>query len=90
MGYMPAEYEKNNQFLCSEGERRMLAFAYFMQEIQNDPNEKIVVIDDPISSLDLSRKSVVAYKIIQLIKTFPINSISPFVRRLGTKYTLFS
>ena len=68
MGYMPAEYEKNNQFLCSEGERRMLAFAYFMQEIQNDPNEKIVVIDDPISSLDLSRKSVVAYKIIQLME----------------------
>ena len=68
MGYMPAEYEKDNQVLCSEGERRMLAFAYFMQEIQNDTKEKIVVIDDPISSLDLSRKSVVAYKIVQLME----------------------
>ena len=27
-GYMPAEYQKENQVLCSEGERRILAFAY--------------------------------------------------------------
>lgn len=68
MGYMPTEYEKDNQILCSEGERRMLAFAYFMQEVLYDSNDKIIVIDDPISSLDLSRKSVVAYRIIQLME----------------------
>lgn len=66
-GYMPAEYQKENQVLCSEGERRILAFAYFMQEVFADTKDKIVVIDDPISSLDLSRKSVVAYKIVQLM-----------------------
>ena len=64
---MPAEYQKENLVLCSEGERRILAFAYFMQEVFADTKDKIVVIDDPISSLDLSRKSVVAYKIVQLM-----------------------
>ena len=67
-GYERAEYEKNNKILCSEGERRMLAFAYFMQDVYSDDQPKIVVIDDPISSLDLSRKSVVAHKICQLME----------------------
>lgn len=67
-GYVPAEYDKNNKILCSEGEKRMLAFAYFMQEVSGDHTAKIVVIDDPISSLDLSRKSVVAFMITQMME----------------------
>lgn len=67
-GFVPAEYEKGNKILCSEGERRILAFAYFMQELLSVENDKIIVIDDPISSLDVNRKSVVAYKIMQLME----------------------
>lgn len=67
-GYVPAEYDKDNRILCSEGEKRMLAFAYFMQEVTGDRTAKIVVIDDPISSLDMSRKSVVAFLMVQLME----------------------
>lgn len=68
-GYEPHTYEKENKILCSEGERRMLAFAYFLQEVNAISQKKIIVVDDPISSLDLNRKSVVAYKIVDLMKS---------------------
>lgn len=68
-GYEAAEYNKDNKILCSEGERRMLALAYFLQDISETESPKVIVIDDPISSLDLSRKSVVAYKIAELMGT---------------------
>ena len=68
-GYVPAEYQKDNQVLCSEGERKMLAFAYFMQKVNSDSSKKIVVIDDPISSLDMSRKSIVAYIIVKMMES---------------------
>lgn len=67
-GYVQVEYDKENKILCSEGEKRMLAFAYFMQELALNAEGKMIVIDDPISSLDLSRKSVVAYKIAKLME----------------------
>ena len=34
-----------------------------MSEIEEKQSSKIIVIDDPITSLDLSRKSVIAYRI---------------------------
>ena len=42
----------------SDGDKRTLAFAFFVASIQSDPdiNKKIVVIDDPISSLDHNRR----------------------------------
>ena len=54
--------------ICSEGEKRILAFAYFLSEIEEKQNSKIIVIDDPITSLDLSRKSVIAYRIGELFR----------------------
>lgn len=43
----------------SEGDKRTLAFAFFIARTLRDPklNESIVVLDDPISSLDINRKS---------------------------------
>lgn len=67
-GYKPSEYQKENKLLCSEGERRMLAFAYFLQEVEEDPENKIIVVDDPVSSMDSSRRSVVAYKLMTLMQ----------------------
>lgn len=42
----------------SEGDRRTLAFAFFVASVLADQNlsQKIVVIDDPMCSLDLNRK----------------------------------
>lgn len=43
----------------SEGDKRTLAFAFFIATVSADPNlsQKIVVIDDPMCSLDVNRKS---------------------------------
>ena len=61
--YVPQKYDKEQSKICSEGEKRILAFAYFLSEIEEKQSSKIIVIDDPITSLDLSRKSVIAYRI---------------------------
>ena len=65
--YVPQKYEKDRTRICSEGEKRILAFAYFLSELGEKQYQKIIVIDDPITSLDLSRKSVIAYKISELL-----------------------
>ena len=53
--------------ILSEGEKTALAFAYFLTKLEEDSNiknnQKIVVIDDPISSLDYN----VLYSIYNLI-----------------------
>lgn len=38
--------------LLSDGEKNMLAFSYFLAKIKEKTNSNIIVIDDPISSLD--------------------------------------
>jgi wobble nucleotide-excising tRNase len=42
----------------SEGDKRTLAFAFFVASAQADPKlkDRVVVIDDPMCSLDLNRK----------------------------------
>lgn len=42
----------------SEGDKRTLAFAFFVASTLADPKitQRVVIIDDPMSSLDLSRK----------------------------------
>lgn len=68
------EFDKNtderSKYVLSEGDQRALAFAYFLFELNQHRNEpdKIIVFDDPISSLDLNRKSIIAYKISELMK----------------------
>ncbi|MDO5381395.1 MAG: AAA family ATPase [Eubacteriales bacterium] len=61
-------YEQSKETLLSEGERNAVAFAYFLTEIENtNISEKIIVIDDPISSMDLSRKSIISHKISEMM-----------------------
>ncbi len=65
------KYEKHNEALFSEGEQRAIAFAYFLTEInrpENFNNKCSIIIDDPISSMDLSRKSIISYQIAELMK----------------------
>lgn len=42
----------------SESDKRTLAFAFFIASVESDPDlaNKVVVIDDPMCSLDLNRK----------------------------------
>ena len=42
----------------SEGDKRTLAFAFFIASTESDSNlsNKIIIIDDPMCSLDLNRK----------------------------------
>ena len=68
IGYKPEEFNKRDQTLCSEGETRILALAYFLSEVDKAEGERIIIIDDPISSLDLNRKSVVAMKLVGLME----------------------
>ena len=52
--------------IFSEGEHRAVAFAYFLSEISNAEQgnaNRTIVIDDPISSMDLSRKSIISHHI---------------------------
>jgi wobble nucleotide-excising tRNase len=43
----------------SEGDKRTLAFAFFIARIESDPNlsSKIIVVDDPVCSLDRNRRT---------------------------------
>src|SRR5690606_29006101 len=60
--YKNSSNERNKLKNClSDGEKTALAFAYFLSKFENEINtekkikESIVVIDDPISSLDDNR-----------------------------------
>lgn len=62
--------DKSKETIFSEGESRAIAFAYFLAEIddpENNSEDKIIVIDDPISSMDLNRKSMISYNIAEMM-----------------------
>src|SRR3972149_11564771 len=56
-GGSPAEGEPSFRNTLSSGDRNTLALAFFFASLDQDPNlaNKVVVIDDPISSLDEHR-----------------------------------
>jgi wobble nucleotide-excising tRNase len=54
-----AEHVANFKNTLSDSDKRMLAFAFFMAQLKNkeDLSDVIVVMDDPMSSFDLNRKT---------------------------------
>ncbi|MBU9852757.1 AAA family ATPase, partial [Rahnella aceris] len=54
----------------SEGDRRTLAFAFFMAVVLSDKDldKKIVIIDDPMCSLDYNRKNQTTRTLLKLYK----------------------
>jgi wobble nucleotide-excising tRNase len=52
----------------SDGDKNSLAFAFFLAwlDAQDDLNDKIVVIDDPITSLDANRRTITYQTIVEL------------------------
>lgn len=53
------DHERNFKNSLSDSDKRMLAFAFFVAQLQNkdDLSEQIVVLDDPMSSFDIDRKT---------------------------------
>jgi ABC-type dipeptide/oligopeptide/nickel transport system ATPase component len=50
---------KNPDKILSEGEKRAVALADFLTEINLDPNSRGIILDDPITSLDMQwRKNI--------------------------------
>ncbi|MDQ8735809.1 AAA family ATPase [Paenibacillus sp. LHD-38] len=51
----------------SEGDKSSLAFAFFLAKLESDPeiNNKVIIFDDPISSLDSHRKSYTADQVMK-------------------------
>jgi energy-coupling factor transporter ATP-binding protein EcfA2 len=50
--------------VLSEGERRSVALAFFLAEVAASKHRGGIIIDDPVSSLDHSRRSYVARRLV--------------------------
>ncbi len=52
----------------SSGDRKTLALAFFLSRLKLDPDrsQRIVIIDDPISSLDIARRRATLEELVQL------------------------
>ncbi len=75
----------------SEGDKRTLAFAFFVASTMEDPSlgKKIVVIDDPMCSLDLNRRHhtrVVLRKIFAKSEQIMVLAYDPYFLRDLSEY----
>ena len=93
------ELLEGKETIFSEGEHRAIALAYFLAEISDEEHldeKKIIIVDDPISSMDLSRKSIISYNIAEMMNnemwqiilmTHDIGFVERVVSYLETKTT---
>ncbi|MBA9028740.1 AAA family ATPase [Peribacillus huizhouensis] len=54
--------------ILSEGEQKALSIAFFLAEISSITSKGGIILDDPVSSLDHSRRDYVAQRLIQEAK----------------------
>ncbi|MFA5300625.1 MAG: AAA family ATPase, partial [Lutibacter sp.] len=52
--------------ILSEGEQRAISLADFLTEIQLNPNNRGVIFDDPVTSLDHQRRALIAQRLVQI------------------------
>lgn len=95
------ETKKRLRNTLSEGEKTALAFAYFMSKVSTEVTNKgqtIIVIDDPISSLDDNRLYSTAFLIHEELKDYKqlfvfshnllfLKYINPFFKAKNEKAT---
>lgn len=55
--------------VLSEGEQRAISLADFLTEVQLNPQNKGVVFDDPVTSLDHQRRGLIAERLVKLAET---------------------
>jgi hypothetical protein len=60
------------QEVLSEGEHRGVALAAFFAEVSLQDSDSTVVFDDPVSSMDHSRRGYVAQRIVDIARTRPV------------------
>lgn len=56
--------------VLSEGDKNTIAFSFFLAKLTSDPDlaNKIVVFDDPLSSLDQNRRKATIHELMKLYK----------------------
>jgi energy-coupling factor transporter ATP-binding protein EcfA2 len=59
-----AKVTSDTSHVLSEGEHRAVALAAFLSELAMYPSSDPIIIDDPVSSLDQSRRSKVAERLV--------------------------
>lgn len=52
--------------ILSEGEQRAISLADFLTEVQLNPNNRGVIFDDPVTSLDHQRRALIAERLVKL------------------------
>lgn len=54
--------------VLSEGDKNTIAFSFFLAKLTSDPHysDKIVVFDDPLTSLDLNRRTATIEQLVKL------------------------
>ena len=57
--------------VLSEGDKNTIAFSFFLARLDNDAGiaDKIVVFDDPLTSLDQNRRMATIHELVRLYKT---------------------
>ncbi len=67
------EGESNTSFknVLSEGDKNTIAFSFFLAKLKMDPNKsnKIIVFDDPLTSLDLNRRNATIHQLTLLYQS---------------------
>lgn len=61
--------EMTVQNCLSDSDKWILALAFFLATVKNDPTIKIVVMDDPVSSFDADRKRIILKEIQKIISS---------------------
>lgn len=51
--------------ILSEGEQRAVSIANFLTEVNMDANNRGIVLDDPVSSLDHRRRTRIAERLLE-------------------------
>lgn len=65
---LDASSKININEILSEGEQKALSIAFFLAEISSIPSNGGIILDDPVSSLDHSRRENVAHRLVQEAK----------------------
>ena len=70
--------------ILSEGEQRAISLADFLTEVQLNPNNRGVIFDDPVTSLDHQRRAIIAERLVNLSESKQViiftHDISFFVK----------
>jgi wobble nucleotide-excising tRNase len=76
----------------SDGEKSTLAFAFFLAQLFQDPelNKKVIVIDDPITSLDENRRVCTKHEILKIVniaeQVIVLSHDPYFLKSIGEEY----